>query len=251
MKPVAYLILLLLAVCSALGQGAVDFRNGAITFKNIAERRVFWCGQSVLLTGTNYVAALYYLPGADQLARLSEPDAGILARGSNNLAYAYFRSPTTSLPGVWLNPFPVGTFRYLEGVGPGETATLQVRVWDIAMYPDYRSAVLRGQYYASTPFNYTVPPPGSPSEDYYMDNLRTTFTPCALLLSVQAAGASVTLSWRKPESPGVVLEETERLGGSPPTAWTPVPFPYFTNAEQVSLTIPASDAQRFYRLHQR
>ncbi|HXJ74307.1 MAG TPA: PEP-CTERM sorting domain-containing protein [Candidatus Dormibacteraeota bacterium] len=59
-----------------------------------------------------------------------------------------------------------------DGIGIGETSMLQVRVWDRAKFRSFEEAVVGGEYGASQPFNYTVPPMGSTPDKYYMDNLR-------------------------------------------------------------------------------
>jgi hypothetical protein len=45
-----------------------------------------------------------------------------------------------------------------------------------------------------------------------------------------------------------VLDEADVLNASPTTAWTQVPFPYRTNATDVSVTLPLSAGNKFYRL---
>src|SRR5438552_17192254 len=81
-------------------------------------------------------------------------------------------SPTTSRPGIWLNDLEVGDNRILDGVGVGQVATLQVRVWDITKYATYLDAFAHGEYTASAPFLYMVPGAvGSPFA-FYVDNLR-------------------------------------------------------------------------------
>jgi hypothetical protein len=61
----------------------------------------------------------------------------------------------------------------LGGVAPGETATLQVRVWDSSKFSSFADAWAGGgEVGASGAFNYTVPLAGSTPDKYYMDNLR-------------------------------------------------------------------------------
>jgi hypothetical protein len=46
-----------------------------------------------------------------------------------------------------------------------------------------------------------------------------------------------------------VLDQTTTLVSPPATnAWTQVPFPYQTNATQISVTQPATTEDKFYRL---
>jgi hypothetical protein len=247
MQAIVYLIVFIFIVPGARSQSLVDFRNGGITFRTTANRLVMLCNER--LVGTNYVAALYYLPGADRGSEFA-PNAGFLAYGSNDLAYAHFRDPSTSLPGVWINPIEVGPYRFLDPVGPGEPATLQVRVWDVTLHRDFSSAVQSGEYYVSTPFNYTVPATDSPKEDYYMDNLRASSVPCTPRLSVTRSSNALTLSWPAAAA-GFMLEETLGLERTPTLTWKAVPLPYQTNQDRVTVSRPANAAaKRFYRLTQ-
>ena len=172
MKRILTLMLMVGCAVSVLGQGVVDFRNGGVTFRTVADRRVYGfnaatgCGP---LVGTNYVAGLFYVAGAN--ADLYPPTSGTQAG-----ALAHFRSPTTSQPGIWLNPVEVGNNRVLDGVEVGQVATLQVRVWDITKYASYLDAYVHGEYTASAPFLYTVPGPLSRPDAFYMDNLRAFAT---------------------------------------------------------------------------
>jgi hypothetical protein len=73
-------------------------------------------------------------------------------------------------------------------------------------------------------------------------------TPGAPLLSVeQLGGGSVRVFWPLPAD-GFVLDQTSALV-SPPAAisWSQVPFPYQTNATDISITV-APAGTRFYRL---
>jgi hypothetical protein len=152
------------------GQGTVDFRNGGVEFPTPADRKVYRDqvgGQP--LTGINYVAGLWYVPGTD-------PDAveGRISpeRGSQAGQLFMFRVPTTTLPGAWTGPAGVSPIFTLPGVDVGQTAMLQVRVWDSLKYSSYAAAFAANEYAVSTPFSYTVPPLGSEPIKYRMDNLR-------------------------------------------------------------------------------
>ncbi len=173
MKTIQTLMIIVGGAVSVLGQGQVDFRNGGVTFPTVADRRVYLgpigssggggCGP---LVGTNYVAALFYAPGANV-------NFDSLTSGTQAGALATFRQPTTAQPGTWLNPVPVGNYRVLDGVDVGQTATLQIRVWDITKYATYLDAFAAGgMHIRSVPFNYTVPPAVARPDAYYMDNLR-------------------------------------------------------------------------------
>jgi len=244
LEPLLLLGILLTGVFSGFTQGLVDFRNGGITFATTADRKIYGSCPFAPVVGTNYVAALFYLPGSDRGAQISEAE---LAYDSNNLAYAFFRPEGTSLPGVWRNPNNVGNYRVLEGVLPGEGATLQVRVWDGNLAADWPSAVLSGQFLASAPFNYTVPPPTATANLYYMENLRAAavLIPCRPRLEISRQGNSLILSW---EPSGGQLEETVVLKPLSGTTWTPVPPPYFTSEGRVWVTNEITGGDKFYRV---
>src|SRR5262249_7072711 len=139
-------ILLIVGLCStALGQGAVQFRNFG-EFPTPADRLVY-LGQvgAEKLVGTNYAAALYYAPlGSSELVLL--PDAIRL-----------FRDPTTTMPGTW-NTFP-RTLVFFPDVAVGQTTTMEVRVWDIQQFSSWETAVAGGGVHGeSGAFSYYVPP---------------------------------------------------------------------------------------------
>ena len=73
-------------------------------------------------------------------------------------------------------------------------------------------------------------------------------TPGAPLLGVERLGGSVRIFWPLP-APGFVLDQAPALV-SPPAAiaWSPVPFPYSTNATHISITVPAPAGNKFYQL---
>jgi hypothetical protein len=146
-------------------QGRVDFRNGAITFPTPGDRRCYLSYPSVPLTGITFVAGLWYVEGTDLALLSSFTDGAQVGRTFP------FRPPTTSLPGTWTVGSGDPSFE-LPGVTIGETAVLQVRVWDTAKFRSFADAVVGGEYAASCPFLYTVPPNGSTPDKYYMDNLR-------------------------------------------------------------------------------
>ena len=74
-------------------------------------------------------------------------------------------------------------------------------------------------------------------------------TPGAPLLRAQSlAGGNVRIFWPLPAS-GFVLEQTLALTNAPATnAWSQVPFPYATNATEISITVAAPVGNKFYRL---
>ncbi len=74
-------------------------------------------------------------------------------------------------------------------------------------------------------------------------------TPGAPLLSAQSlAGGNVRISWPV-SAASFVLEQTVTLTNAPVTnIWSQVPFPYATNATEISITVPVSAGNKFYRL---
>src|SRR5262245_56911171 len=85
MKPTSILLwsLLLFSAASSQGQGTVQFQNGQISFATPADRFVYLGAVGgTKLTGTNYAAGLWYVPGADHfdvLCAVGGTQAGALA----------------------------------------------------------------------------------------------------------------------------------------------------------------------------
>jgi hypothetical protein len=73
-------------------------------------------------------------------------------------------------------------------------------------------------------------------------------TPGAPLLSVEKlGGGTVRIFWPRPAD-GFVLDQALALSNAPPaTVWTQVPFPYQTNATQISVNV-APSGNKFFRL---
>ena len=195
---------LAIAAVSSWAQGTVDFRNGGITFWPPANRYVYLGAPGPgagdppgstdpgRLVGTNFVAGLWYVPGADNGALIFSP-------ASRQAGPTFtFRPPTTAEQnkGTWLisvsSPSPVIT---LDGIGFLQSATLQVRVWDSVKFASFEAAMAAGDYGVSAPFNYTVPHPKALAPDlYYMNNLRAFAVipePSALALVIGAASLLV------------------------------------------------------------
>src|SRR5215813_2732964 len=186
------LLLLMLLIGTAYGQNTVDFRND-VAFGTTADRFVYRDrvgGQK--LVGTNFVAGLWFVPGGDASAvdgRIS-PD-----RGRQAPVTAHFRNPSVALPGTWLAQ---GSSKVtLDGVNPQEFASLQVRVWDDTKYQSFAEAFAAGEFGASAPFTYLVPPPNSLPPSYYMDNLRAfAFTDaCTLAAAGHVFGTRRVFAW--------------------------------------------------------
>jgi uncharacterized protein (TIGR03382 family) len=146
------------------------------------------------LTGTNFAAGLWYVPGADNGSLLLTPTGG-----TQPGALAFFRVATTSMPGVWNNG-AAGNTRTLDGVVVGTYATLQVRVWDITKYSAFALAFAANDYGWSTPFNYRAPIPTDPATASYMEGFRGINAcpePATVALGLLAAGAWL-LTRRRP-----------------------------------------------------
>ncbi len=193
MKKLFAAALLGLAVASGWAQGTIDFRNGGVTFKTAEDRKVYvGAVGGTPLDGTNYVAALYYMAGAN--ANINSPTAGMQAG-----EVARFRPSTTLSHGTWLNPAAIGNTRILDGVSFLQPATIQIRVWDSTKYSSYAAAFAAGEYGASTPFNYTVPAEGDlVLADYYLNDLRAfAVVPEPSIIALGALGVAGLLFLRR------------------------------------------------------
>ena len=163
MKPLIGLLALTSVTATAWAQGTVNFNNN-VAFATVANRLIS-CADGPLV-GTHFVAQLYYgtegTPAYSLVPAASPP--------------ARFRVATTTQPGTWS-----GGTRTLEGITFGQTATLQVRVWNYSLFPTYDASVSGGGFHGETdPFSYTVPLPGSPPQAFFMENLRgiLVMAPC-------------------------------------------------------------------------
>lgn len=128
---------------SAFAQGTVDFNNKqlswqtgttAATFGNVPtepDRLVYGAG-GVRLSGTNWAVALYFAPGVvtNQNALTTAATTGV---------QRLFRQPTSAYIGTWS-----GGTATLAGVDKGQTATLQVRIWDYSKFTTFEAAVAAG-----------------------------------------------------------------------------------------------------------
>jgi hypothetical protein len=70
-------------------------------------------------------------------------------------------------------------------------------------------------------------------------------TPGAPLLSVERQGPAVRVFWPV-ATPGFVLDQSPTAAG----AWSQVPFPYATNATDISVSVSTPGGNRFFRLRQ-
>jgi hypothetical protein len=203
---------LALTTLNSWSQGTVTFQNGGLTFPTIANRYVYASGPigpgdgsdaARRLTGTNYCAGLWYVPGShsDQMAG---GRGGMQAMNSiaTSSSVFNFRSPTTAdvNKGTWV---VVGGNSFVLNILPGETATLQVRVWDYVAFGRTEAGYLAaltsgGNVCYSMPFDYTMPQPGSTPDKYYMNNLRAfTGVPEPSTLALGALGMACLLFARR------------------------------------------------------
>ena len=146
---------------TAFSQGTVNFNNlglgPSLSFLVYYER-------GVPLVGTNFVAQLYYgHPGSEEgsLIPVASPPAP-------------FREATTSFPGTWRGGSrSLMGFYNNGGANDPRQVFLQVRVWDITLGPDYRTAFTSGNGFntgKSPLFIYFVPPAGAPPAAFLMSN---------------------------------------------------------------------------------
>jgi hypothetical protein len=177
----------------ALSQGQVNFANTG-TFATTADRAVYIGNVGgTKLTGTNYVAALYWGRTQDALNTFAVRTIGTAE--TLDLATGAFRAvdPTTSAAGTWS-----GGTRYFVGATTGENIWLQVRVWDITKGATYEtaSAGLRG---LSNPFTYAVPAAADVSNQK-IDGLRAFAVvpePSTIALGVLGLGSLLLFRRKK------------------------------------------------------
>jgi hypothetical protein len=192
MKTTLAILLATGCAASCFGQGLVYFSNHS-AFVTTADRLVRAPG-GMPLANTDFVAQLYFGPDASSL----QPVAAVPS---------HFMPISTSSPGLWF-----GGIRTLSGFPAGSTATLQVRVWNISLYPTFEQAVTAGGVYGqSLPFLYTVPAaPLPPPQAFYMDNFRgfqlVPEPSSVALLLIGAAAFFLAAGSRSPRSGSVLIK---------------------------------------------
>jgi hypothetical protein len=209
----------------AAAQGnIVTFVNNLQPFPTPTNRLVYDVHGNPLV-GTNYVAQLYYGSTPSTLV-------------AHTAAPAKFRPPETFSPGTW-----IGSVRTLTGFTGGEVISMQVRVWDIALYPTYNQAtedMTGAQYGKSDVFSYTVPMPGHHPREATMDNLRSfklVTNPPPNVLAIRENGNRVDIIYKGTHT----IQATENLGGP----WTTVANDSSPFADPDSATL----TRRFYRIN--
>ena len=147
---------LLSAVCLLLPAAAqtvpVTFANGVFGSTKLV---LDVAGQP--LVGTNYYAQLYL-----------DTVTGLVA--VNGAGTGRFRVEDTAAPGTWS-----GGTRELPGISYGQTAQLEVRVWDLNLYGTYDAAMAGGGITGTSGlFGYAYAPATPPSPaDAWLNNLTT------------------------------------------------------------------------------
>jgi len=212
MKKLIAVCLLGLSAASVWAQGQVNFLNGGATFATTANRYVYFgaVGPGAVnpsfpnflgsadpsrVTGTTWVAGLWYLAGANRGAEI-----GTAAQAGRTFA---FRASTTAVQnqGTWVVPIGASSLFDLAGVNFGSGSTLQVRVWDGAKYTSFDAAVAGGEFGRSEPFNYNAPVQGELNPNaYLMDNMRAFAVipePSTIVLGLLGAASLLALRRRK------------------------------------------------------
>lgn len=145
------------SLCEVSAQ-IVDFNQNRV-FGVEADRKVYFSDGTPII-GTSFLAQLYYGVSADSLSPVLA-----LPRSFRNIL------PSDPLAGTWF-----GTTRTLDGFSPGDTVTLQVRVWDGAVAGSYEEAAALGflgtQHGMSAAFTYQIPSAAVPPYFYYIENFR-------------------------------------------------------------------------------
>lgn len=137
---------------SALGQGAIDFRNGAGQLASPPDRLVRNVDGTGVI-GTVFVAQLFF---ASDMANLDATAA---------VAEAASAFRPVLLPGSWS-----GGTRTLLNTPNGVAKDYVVRVWDNSL-GSYRNALAAGRAGQSLPFAYTSPTdPSAPPAAFTMQN---------------------------------------------------------------------------------
>ena len=191
------------------GQGIINLNNRGLASVNDASGKP--------LTGTSFVAQVWYGPSANSLTKSFAPSP--------------FRASTTTYPGTW-NPAAAGgpgAIGTLTGFPPGSTITMRVAVWDsaIAGVGAAEAFNLAPGTGLSEPFTYAITPdpqaiPGG------MENMRSfslkspiptvvtlpkdtsVVAGQTLTLTAGIAGANLVYRWQKD---GVDLQASTRVAG--------------------------------------
>jgi hypothetical protein len=177
---------LLSAATTSLSQGVVTFANSVLT---PPPNRLVTRFDGTPLVGTQYAAQLYYGP--------SPVESSLQA---HTAAPSRFRQAPTTLPGTWSTSS--GASRTLIGGGVGVPIWMQVRVWNLDLFPTYEAARAGGGEFAVSPiFEYVqrLSTPTPRTDDTFMHNFTWPIPePSALLLA--APGIALLLVWNRRRS---------------------------------------------------
>src|SRR5688572_5782884 len=124
--------LALMMAAGAHAQGVVTFANNVIT----PNTPYAWDINCARLTGTQWAAQLYY----------STQSASSLA--AHTAAPNRFRAAGSSLAGTWSTA--TGANRTLTGGGVGVPVWMQVRVWNLDLFPTSEAALAGGGLVSTT-----------------------------------------------------------------------------------------------------
>ena len=191
--------LLALLTCFLLQESASA--QGQINLNNRGLAQVFDASGKPI-TGTSFVAQIWYGPSANSLTKSFAPSP--------------FRASTTSFPGTW-NPSATGgpgAIGTLTGFTPGSTVTMRVAVWDSAIsgVGAYQAFNLTPGTGLSEPFTYAIPPdplaiPGG------MENMRPfSLVPAGGLLNRPPTANPQTVSVVEDSNLSIVLYGSDPEG---------------------------------------
>jgi hypothetical protein len=185
-KLISFLALAVFAT-SACAQGVVTFANNVITPNTPYVIDPY----GARLTGTQWAAQLYY--GASQTSL-----------AAHTAAPNRFRAPGSSLAGTWSTA--TGANRTLNGGGVGVPVFMQLRVWNLDLFPTYEAAAAGGGIYGRSPiFQYIqrLSTPTPSVTDTYMTDAsgNPLFTPMVWVVPEPGVGllaipALALLAWQ-------------------------------------------------------
>ena len=167
MKVLTAVLALMVIVSTSLGQGTVTFQN-SVVFQTVdptgGGRLIYDFGPldpatGLRLAGTQWVAELYAGADASSLQPLS-------------LSISRFRSTTSQNKGKWAvtGIYGPNDSVVLPGFLPGQTAILQVKVWNFDLGASFESTI--GGHGQSLTFSYRVPAATDAPAVFYMEGFQ-------------------------------------------------------------------------------
>ena len=184
----------LIGVQAAFSQGQVNFNNSVATFGNDGIDRFVYSDVvgGTRMSGTNYVAAIYWGTSVDSLNNFA---VRTLADTTLQSAVGAFRASTSASIGTW-----VGGARFFVGANIGETVQLQIRVWDITRFATYADALGQGGITGhSDTFSFLIPA-STDTAGLAMRNLRAFALvpePSTIALAVLGLGSLLLFRRKK------------------------------------------------------